>query len=785
MATIYPAPKSGNGSSYVVGAGSGKPPKHRGLIGSIVHGTSQLAGNFAGDVKDTVIGLPAGLVQTVKHPVGVAQAVAGQEWQTWSPLFSGHPGQFLQQTYDHPLAPLLDVMTVFTLGVGATARGAEVLQAAGAEGRTVKALAGLRQAKSIKLSDPTHLGRQDEFIPLSTKPGRRLVQEAKLKILTPETGQRAIEDMNLKGLVQHLPKWWSNTRYERAYRKDMAHRSAALNQIRADQLQFLATLKAGGVLSDPKAWGEARMAIASNIWQGLERHAPKAYRVERDATVKGASGEAISVTKPGKLPKLLEHETYILDPKLMRDRVSSLDLKKPEDFESDLVTGKFLTTRDPAKAFRRDDGSVPVVPNHDATTLGLEGARSSAAVRWLWQRPTRAWKIAMVGYAPRTIINNGVGNWLMYAIRQGGDHSLAGLYDAIRITHGDRYARKMASPKLYGAHSQSWAYKWHMDELGNTFAHSAGLDGATAKTKVGKILSQGFYPIVHATADKPVRLAALASFYRGAPEVRALMKQGYKFDDAVDAAVANNPELRAAASERVRTVAGDYSTLNSVEKPLRDLVPFYLWDRHILKSAGATTAETPGRVAALQKISNLGEDETKKVLGEMPDFLKGALPLQLLGLHAGKGGRVNVMLTSGINPYETLAELASTGEALTTGTGQTGTGLNAAAFGVNPLITGAVQATTGRSLLTGAPVPTHGGVIPTVLSETAADLPIPKLIQALTSKPVDTSPKGNQLLYRHDVVNPASSLLGIPLRSVGKTASAKYAKAQEAQLPRF
>lgn len=765
------------GSNPFLPAGSSSAPKKSrgGVLG--------LVGNLAGDIKDAVVGLPTGLVMTVKDPIKTAKVVAGQEWQTWSPLFKGNVGEFLHQTYDHPLAPLLDVMTVFTLGAGAAARGASVLETVGAEGRVVKGLSGLRRAKAVTLSDPTNLGRHDVKLAMSPKAGRRAVQELKLKALAP-----------------HLPKWWGDAKYERAYASDMAHRVAATHQIQADSIQAATVLNAGKVLSDPKAWGEARQAITSNMWQGLDRHAPKTLRKGQPVTIEKATGparslgnvkgrerfttptEKVEVVDPLKPPKLNRHEAYIIDPEIMRREVAAID--KPEDFEAYLRDyGNKATTRDISKAYRRDDGSYPVVPKHDATTLGygLEAARSSKAARWLWEKPTRAWKIAMVGYAPRTIVNNGIGNWLLYSMRQGGDSAVMGLYDAIRVTKGERYAKKLAAPQLYGADTQHWAYKWHMDELGNTFAHASGLDGATAKTRIGKRLSQGLYPFVHATSDKPVRLATLTSFYRSSPEVSALMKKGYKFDDAVEAAVANNPDLRVAASARVRSVAGDYVTHRGFERTLSNVIPFYLWDRHIVKTAGNMVADQPGRVAALQKISNMGEEETKRILGDMPEFLKGALPLELLGLSGAGGDRANILLTQGMNPYATLAELSSTGEALTTGTGESG--LGAAAFGANPLITGFIESVTGRSLLTGAPVKTRGGVIPSVLSKTLSELPYPKVAEAALSPATDTSPAGNPYLYRHDVTSPLTSLLGIPIRSASKEASARLVKQQDQ--PRF
>ena len=91
------------------------------------HGPLGFVGNLVGDVKDAVVGLPMGVIETVRNPIKSAKAIGGATWQTWSPLFHGNLGKFGQQLYDHPLAPLLDVATVFTLGAAGAARGANAL----------------------------------------------------------------------------------------------------------------------------------------------------------------------------------------------------------------------------------------------------------------------------------------------------------------------------------------------------------------------------------------------------------------------------------------------------------------------------------------------------------------------------------------------------------------------------------------------------------------------------------------------------------------------------------
>ena len=72
--------------------------------------------------------------------------------QDWSPLFMGHPGEWLENTYEHPLGPILDVASFVTLGAGAAARGAAVVSKAAEAGRVARATEGLVAAVRSELA---------------------------------------------------------------------------------------------------------------------------------------------------------------------------------------------------------------------------------------------------------------------------------------------------------------------------------------------------------------------------------------------------------------------------------------------------------------------------------------------------------------------------------------------------------------------------------------------------------------------------------------------------------
>ena len=824
------------------------PSPSRGPVGFL--------GNLVGDVKDAVIGLPAGAVETVRNPIKSAKAVGGATWHTWSPLFSGDFAKFGKQLYDHPLAPLLDVATVFTLGAGSAAKGASMISKAGVQSAKVEKLASLRTPRALELADP-----QGKRLPvsrnLSTRPGRRAVQELMLTV------------------EPHLPRWYQSAvqgaRFEKRHAIRGAHAVAAKNRLLATSMNLAAAMKAGEILTDPETAPAARAEIAAHSYLNLLRHNQALDPAEAARLVKGgkrseygyivAAGSldrqsgrmlrkaqrmeakwdkqrAESAELSHALPKIekelaeanrelermyadgvrvvaphagkgtarqkmeqeaapiLDVERRVKDLESLRDKAyvaqglhnkavgelealkrSRMELEKrsfreyfrqasynPDDFEKFMLGfGNRVVTRDAARAARTNDGKVYVVHVGDARKLGWEANSSSKAVQYLWRKPTTLWKTAMIGYTPRTITNNAVGNWAIYALREGmGPDSAKAIHDAIRLSHGEDVAANVLRQST-PFKKNNWLYRHFGDELGNVFGHEMMLDGLKAGNRAKKMARQGLYGVVHTVADEPVRVAAIAKYLRESSEVKALMDKGLSFDQAAQRALRRTPGLRSRAAEHARVTAGDYFTLRPVERVIRDLMPFYLWNRHILKTSGNMLLDTPGRVAVMQRISNLGIERTEELLGELPEFLRGALPLELLGFE-GAGGRADVLLTHSLNPFATVGELADMAQAFTVGEGPRG--LSAALAGANPILTGGIESVTGRSILTGAPKPTVGGLPASILAGMLEGLPQVKLTQALTTEDTTVTPSGEEFLYGRDDRSPVSSLFGIPLRDV-------------------
>lgn len=620
-------------------------------------------------------------------------------------------------------------------------------------------------------------------------------------------------------LEAHLPKWGgqgkklgdalARSRYESRFLIDMSHRAAAKN------LMLTTMLKAGQTLSDsnPEA-PRIRTELLANAHLNLMFHnrdlaltpaEAKAAKIGSrgsgyrfiEAPGSGDQIQARAMTRLHKQEQRLKRqldksdaarrtaiENEIADVRSqIEDRQRYAYAQKyssrsgsAAEFEkaaNDL--GNLALTRDVNKAARTADGKLYVVPKHDAKAFGAEMASSSRFARIVWDKPTYLWKMAMIGYTPRSIVNNAVGNWAMYALREGGGvDGVKALYDAVRLTHGDKVAlESMKSAMPFKRNN--WLYQNFGNELGNVFGHELLTAGARSKSALKKRLSEGLYPLVHQIADEPVRVASISKYLRGDAEVKRLMKGGLSFDDAAARALRNDSSLQRRASEHARAVAGDYFTLRGWEKTVRKLVPFYLWDRHIVRTTGNMFADTPGRLAIMQQLSNAGIEETERILGDIPDFLKGAIPLEMLGIDSEEG-RNSVLTTASLNPWATIGEIVNLGQALTIGGGRT----SDAMLGAHPFITGGIEFVTGRSVLSGAPKATDGGLVFSVAKNSIMGFPGIQLADELISEDTDTTSKGNPLLFSRDDKSAVSRFLGIPIREVDSETAARMKAAQNA-----
>lgn len=182
-------------------------------------GGGSLLGNLWGDVEDTVSNIIPGTVAAVRDPVKTAKQVAEFERDLWGPQLSafGHGGKaafhyatgdwdaarkahkkakgeqdkFDESFHDHPLAPIADVLALFSLGGSRAAALGKVASDAGGKAVAKAALTGRTTGDlEILTGKAAHGGGE---VALRTLPRNALradrmkLVDAALKALPPET----------------------------------------------------------------------------------------------------------------------------------------------------------------------------------------------------------------------------------------------------------------------------------------------------------------------------------------------------------------------------------------------------------------------------------------------------------------------------------------------------------------------------------------------------------------------------------------------------------------------
>lgn len=186
---------SGGGSSsssksplYGAGAQASvkKSKEKNGVVGFFEH--------LGEDVRDAAVGLPMGLVQTVEHPIRTVKQTAQVTWQTWSPLVHGDYGKFAHDFQQHPLAPILDIFAVASLGLGSAAKLGET----GALGSRVARLATTPEIKVVGADGLT------QTRVLSRRGGARLRQNLVHEAINRKGGDRAHPLFSNEALYKRL-----------------------------------------------------------------------------------------------------------------------------------------------------------------------------------------------------------------------------------------------------------------------------------------------------------------------------------------------------------------------------------------------------------------------------------------------------------------------------------------------------------------------------------------------------------------------------------------------------
>ena len=448
--------------------------------------------------------------------------------------------------------------------------------------------------------------------------------------------------------------------------------------------------------------------------------------------------------------------------------------------------GAHATTTDIRYAMRSPDGGVYMIDKHTPYNLGIEGGRSIRFLHLLVHKPTKVWKRMVLGYTPRIVTNNGVGNTLMVAAAHPS--ALLGIMEGFRWRFSAPERTKwMKVHNITGDadlatlfQSDHYLHRYFQDELMDVYGAAEGIKTELVNPGVKGRLATGFYGATKAIAEDPLRAGVIMHTLRKSPEFKALRKKlakkhpnkvgGELNDMTANALLAwdakhNNGIIRSRMAHESRKVLGDYVTMTEAEKWARDLIPFYMWDKHILKATANLVADSPGRVSVGVRLGQLGSEWMDEFMGgEAPDYFRSGIPLSALGLASGMGDRQRFLLTASLNPWATPGQLAEVAESFVVGADH-----RMAAFNeLNPFLSSIVSSATERDLLSGAFRPRQGPLLADVADMVAESVPYLKPGRELAAGKDDS-----RLITKGDWESTITRLLGVPVREVSRKGAVK------------
>jgi hypothetical protein len=854
-------------------------------LSGLLGGVEGFIGHLGSDIVHTAYGLPVGIAYMFEHPIAGVEGAAKATWNDWSPLFHGDVRTWLHNTYEHPLAPILDVFSVVTLGgalagktaavvgrVGEASMAADELAAtsaatvAGARasiggtralgvgtGITAHAAGEIAGAASAGMATSATFERMLKFANPTAYAGRTYGKLADTLGWTGEARDEFIAAaLNKDPLARRVlvSKGGVAGKYaDMSTNPVLRARQAGLQKL-GNKVAATSPTKLGKLIGDDAAYkrwrhidaGSRRAAVAVAIQRQLAElhHLGKAItgmtHVEviehmepsmRSAVIAhsheivrqglpGSKEEAAQIAQLGKEGiHLVAHDGY-RDPAMAKAYANVAKASaKGEEFGNQAVEDFFKehwakanVTNDARSALTDANGNWRGVSAHKEGGVEAhtgEAFFSHGVVKLIYTNPTKVWKYLLLGASPRYFINNFVGNSLMLMAATDPVSLSKAFFDHVRTVHGakaeqallEESIRTMGAAAGQTAHQIAgdvaksratftlsggghWMGKWFGGEYG--WGNSNRMDefGRPDNSRLGNLPS--LHRVTHERADMPQRYMAMNYTMRRIPEYQqayARLRAGgadhlKASREAADIA-ARNPAVRQLIRGQVNHMFGQYHSFYGWEHTIQRAVPFYSWTRAISTHMKYLVTQQTYKVAMGAAIGTLGNLKTQEIMGQVPDFMLGAIPAKLLTgplsplaslMGQAPNSRVNVFTTAGLNPYASIGDVSHMGlAALGIGHFRTGEALGST---LNPLIQGAAQQLAGTNLATGTPMkPSAGGPIIGMYTSMFEGLPQMSLLKGLLGMEGDsTTSKGNPTLYAKTLQASFSSYAGFPIRQV-------------------
>jgi hypothetical protein len=396
--------------------------------------------------------------------------------------------------------------------------------------------------------------------------------------------------------------------------------------------------------------------------------------------------------------------------------------KAGRDFQNwirENMQGDPFTTKIDTDAMKNAEGKFLIVPKEFARQVKGEFTKSSNFVYLMNKYPVRVWRAAVLNLRPAWLVNNMVGNTVMYTIANLDRQGLTALFTNLKLMYPKDAAKFDEIMRKKFAQQQSGTFIGTQRPTGLTSSRGKAIRAA------GKVV--GSLAEADRRWEAALRSKAVRAEIKRNPAIRKAAKQmrdeTSDFWEAAAKTLDERPELVQQIEMRVNDALGDFNSLTSFEKNyVRSVFPFYAWYRAITGVVIKLPLDQPVKVALLSRLGEIGVDANLEALGmtreEAPDFLRGFIPIG-----EAQGDRGPGISTASMNPFATVVDLERFTATLALAmAGQAKPGqLKESLPGVNPLF-----GSVGEGVFGGG----YGGKQAPPLWSVYADLPQTKLAEA-------------------------------------------------------
>lgn len=384
-----------------------------------------------------------------------------------------------------------------------------------------------------------------------------------------------------------------------------------------------------------------------------------------------------------------------------------------------------FTTRTIADDIARDGEAYLAVPTAYSRALRGEFTRASNFVRFMNAKPLRVWRAMVLGLRPAWLVNNIIGNTLMYIMGSNDVRAISSLGDALK---------RLAPKHQWDDFDRILQKKFTVSEsgtfIGTQFPHLRGVS-IPARIAQGIV---SFLPKIDQAWDRSLRRAMIRTELKKHPQIiaraKAMKAENRSFWEAAIRELDESPDIVKQVEGKVHDALGNFENLSQFERTtVRSVIPFWAWYRAITAVTLKLPFDSPVRVNLLGRLGEIGVESYLEQYGidknEVPDSLRGFITFGM-----DRDGRIRGLNTAGINPYATPIDIGQLVAALSFG--ESGAAAKTL-VSLNPYYEGLIERIQGRDIQTGRPVKSNapGGVVGGTIIGVGESFPQWRLIQAL------------------------------------------------------